>query len=229
MTKADNVSTLTADWTNVPSHYLLRHLGFPELLEGPISGEVSYSVDRDNPDTLNGNGLFSIQNGQFSADYLLERFGEQLKGDEFALQSLKFDQLRSDLEFRGDRIITPNMYLEAESIKVSGEGSYVMDGDLNYDIKVAIPPATAERMPILQKYLNVEGYRLTQTDIELGFHISGPGFNPSGAVTGLPPVSVTLASGAAEVTSTAIKVIDSPRQILLDVFKIVGGIVGPQR
>jgi hypothetical protein len=82
------------------------------------------------------------------------------------------------------------------------------------------------QIPILRASFNVEGHRLTQNQIELVFHVKGPAFNPSSRVKGLPPVGVTLVSGAAELTSEAFKVIDIPRQILMDLFRIGGGIVG---
>jgi len=100
---------------------------------------------------------------------------------------------------------------------------------MHYDINVSVSPNTAERIPILRDNFNIEGHRITQNDIVLGFRISGPMFNPSGQLAGLPGVGVTLVSGAGQVTSDALKVITVPGQILLDLLKIGGSIVGGTR
>jgi len=228
--KGDNISELVAQWTDLPATYLIRHLNFPELLTGTMNGEVRYTVDRDDPGTLRGTGFFDIRDGQFSADFLRRQFEGQLDGSITSLpSSLRFPRLRADVEFEGDTVKTRNMQLDAEGIEVSGDGQFIIDGDMDYDLRVSIAPDTAKRIPILVESFNLEGHRLTQNDIELAFHITGPTFNPTGEVAGMPPIGVTLVSGAAEVTSRAIKVIDLPRQILVDLVKIGGGIVGPGR
>jgi len=56
-----------------------------------------------------------------------------------------------------------------------------------------------------------------------------PAFNPKGEVSGMPPLGITLVSSALEATSDAIRVIDIPRKILADLFRIGGGLVGVTR
>jgi hypothetical protein len=48
-------------------------------------------------------------------------------------------------------------------------------------------------------------------------------------LAGLPSPSITLVSGALETTSEVVQVLDLPRKILLDVFKIGAGIVGARK
>ncbi len=227
LNEADNVGELTAKWDKIPAVYVIRHLDFPEMLTGTMTGEVQYTIDHDDPSTLAGKGFFDISDGRFSADFLFSRFEEQLSGDMGGLPaSLRFSRLRSDVEMQGDLVRTPNLLLESAGISVMGAGHFYVDGDLDYEVKVALTPETAERIPVLRDNFNIEGHRITQNQIELAFRIHGPTFNPNPQVQELPPWGVTLVSGAAEVTSEAIKVIDLPRQILLDLVKIGGGIVG---
>ena len=140
--------------------------------------------------------------------------------------SLNFSRLNAQLSFNGDTVRTPTLLLESQGITIRGKGQFIKDGDMDYELQVAISPDVAQKIPLLRDSFNVGGHKLTQNDIELTFHVNGPTFNPSSAVAELPPVGVTLVSGAVEVTSDAIKVIDIPRQILVDLFKIGGGIVG---
>ena len=94
-------------------------------------------------------------------------------------------------------------------------------------VKAAVIPAeTAKGIPALRTYFNLEGLKRSQTNLEIAFHIFGPGFNPKMELDGMPSMGDTIVSGADEVTSDVMKVVDLPRQILLDLFKIGGGIVG---
>jgi len=228
--RAHNVGTLDARWTGIPAFYLLRHMKFPELLSGTMTGEVRYSVDRDDPSTLDGGGRLEIRDGQFSADFVVDQLASQLDADLSSLPpSLAFSRLSADIRFEGDRITTSNLLLESEGIQISGDGYFIVEGDMDYLIDVAVAPATAARIPVLAENLNVSGHRATQTDIKLAFHITGPTFSPSGRVAGLPPVGVTLVNGAFTVGGEVVKIIDTPRQILIDLFKIIGGAVGASR
>ena len=225
--KVDNVAELSAKWQDIPASYVLRHLHFPDVLTGTMTGEVQYAVDYDDPDTLKGKGSFEIGQGQFSADFIRMQFEEQLGSDAGALpNSLKFTRFRGDVLIQGDRVEISDLLLQAQGIRVSGAGQYVVDGDVDFKLKAAIAPKTAKQMPLLLNSFNIDGHKLTLNDIELAFDIKGPMFNPSGQVVGLPSVAVTLVSGAGEVASEAIKIIDAPRQILLDLVKIFGAITG---
>jgi hypothetical protein len=230
VTKPENVSTLDIHWSQVPVHFFLDHLDWPRMMDGDISGDLTYSMDRDDPGTLTGKGTFEVFDGQFSADYLFALFEKQFTSNLAGLPpSLKFRQLKADLVLDGDIIKTPEVILQGESLRITADGQFVTHGDMDYNLRATLSPDTAKRIPLLRDYFNLEGHRFTQNDLELAFNISGPVFNPSGSVTELPPMGVTLVSGAAEMTGEAIKVIDLPRQILLDLFKIGGGIVGPPR
>ncbi len=225
--RAENIGTLDVSWTEIPAIYLLRHMKFPELLTGTMTGEVHYSMDRDDPGTLEGGGRFDIRKGQFSADFVVQLLASQLDADLSALPpSLAFEQLRADVAFDGDKITTSDILLESEGIEISGGGYFILDGDMDYMIDVSISPKTAARIPVLAANLNISGHKATQTDIKLAFHITGPTFSPSGRVAGLPPVGVTLVNGAFTVGGEVVKIIDTPRQILIDLFKIIGGAVG---
>lgn len=225
----DNIGRLKAEWNKVPAVYLLRHLKFPEVLSGSATGNVDYTMDNDDPGTLKGKGKVAIQDGQFSFEAIQQQFKDQLASGIPSMPSSKFSELSMDIEIEGDKITTNNVALAADGITVTGNGTYVTEGDMNYTLNVAIAPATAERIPVLRDYFNIEGHRLTQNNIELAFNVNGPAFNPTGQVAGLPPVGITLISGAAELTSEALKVIDLPRQILLDLFKIGGAVAGPPK
>lgn len=223
----DNVAELQAQWTDIPAVYLIRHLKLPELLDGVITGMIHYTIDYDDPGTLQGAGSFNIREGRFSADFLAEHFKGQLQGDLATLpSSLAFSRFSADVGLDGDVVGVQNLLLRLEGISVKGEGQFVTDGDMDFRMQASIAPATARRIPALLRSFNIDGHRLTQSNIELAFDISGPTFKPVGEVTGLPSIGVTLLSGAGEMASEAIRIIDTPRQILIDLFKIFGGIVG---
>ena len=228
--KADNVSELTASWTDIPATFLIEHLNFPPLLTGSATGKIHYTLDQDDPGTLAGSGTFSIQDGQFSSDYLASQFEETLQGDVTAIpSSLKFRELRSDVKLAGDLVTTSNFELDSDVIGVQGDGTFILDGDMDYELTVAIPTELAQRIPALSDKLNIAGLGLTQGDIKLGFKITGPSFSPNAVVTGLPSLGSSLVSGVAEVGVEVTKVVDIPRQIFLDVLKTIGGIIGVNR
>ncbi len=223
----DRMATLKAQWDGIPSESLLAHLELPTMLTGKCTGAVDYTMDQDDPATLDGHGNFEISDGKFSADFLVAQLQGSLDGDLSALPpSLAFTRLGADVEMKGDRIISKDLHLESSGLRINRNGSYIVNGDMDYDIQVALTPETAARIPALQTYFNLEGHRLTQSELSLGFHISGPSFRPRSSVAGLPPVGVTLVSGAFEMTSDALSIVDLPRQLLVDLFKIGGGIVG---
>jgi len=225
-----NVYALAAEWNEIPCHYLIKHLRYDDILEGTTTGRVDYSVDRDDPGTLRGDGRFTVRNGQFSADFLLAQFGQQLENDINALPpSLRFRKLEVEVGLEGDRVRTPRLFLDSEGIDVSGAGEYVRDGDLDYQVRLKISPETTQKIPLLREAFNVEGHRLAQQDVELAFRISGPTFDPRGELAEMPPLGVTLVSGALEVTSEALKVIDMPRRILVDLLKTGTGVVSATR
>ncbi len=225
--KQDNTYEMTFSWTGIPARYLLEQLNYPKILNGATTGEVSYAMDRDDPGTLKGQGRFEVRDGQFSADFLVSQIQGKLENKISALPpSLKFSLLKSDLSFERDIFATPNLQLVSEGIKVTGSGSFVTHGDMDYDLKVAVSPGIAEKIPALRDNFNIRGLRLAQQDIELSFKVKGPTFNPQGELAGMPPIGVTLVSSALEMTSDAMRVIDIPRKILTDLIKIGGGIVG---
>ncbi len=228
--KADNVYELDTEWADIPAHYLINHLKYPDVLTGTSTGRVKYSVDRDDPGTLRGDGQFEVHDGQFSADFLLARFEKELESDPTALPpSLKFSTLSMGIAFRQDTVKTPRLHLVSEGISIKGNGQFVHDGDMDYELAVSISPAAAAKMSVLRDAFNVKGLQIAQQDIELTFHVTGPTFNPRGELADLPPVGVTLVSGALEVTSEALKVIDLPRRILVDLLKTGSGVVGVRR
>lgn len=228
--KADNVAHTTAQWRDIPASILIDHVHLPRILDGRVTGAIDYQIDRDDPGTLTGSGDFHFHDGRFSADFLFAQFQEFLQGDTTSLPpSLHFSELDFDLRLQGDHVTTKNMRLATEGITITGEGGLVLGADMDYMINVVLAPEVAGRMPVFRDYFNVAGHQLSQNDIALTFHITGPTFNPSSQVVGLPPVGVTVVSGAAELGTEAIRVLDTPRQILIDLFKIGGAIVGAGR
>ena len=224
---SDNFFTTTVRWDGMPSIYLIEELKYPHILSGLSTGSLEYSLDRDDPGTLNGKGSFEVRDGQFSADFVLSQLEVHLANKVAALPpSLKFSVFKSDVGFERDTVRTQNVELVSQGLKVSGNGSFITGGDMDYDLKVALSPEMAEKIPSIRDNFNIQGMKLAQQDIELAFKIKGPTFNPHGAVSGLPPVGVTLVSSAFEVTSDAMRVIDIPRKILTDLLKIGGGIIG---
>jgi len=226
--KEENTYETTYTWTDVPASWLLDQLKFPAVLVGTASGEVSYSMDRDDPGTLKGQGNFDIRDGHFSADFLFAKLLEA--GSEEGMSalppSLEFSRFKAGVAFEGDLVKTSDVALVSQGISLTGDGHFITDGDMDYDIKVAISPDVAERIDILRDNFNVQGLRLAQQDIELAFKVHGPTFKPQGRLSEFPSVGVTLVSSALEVTSDAVKVIDIPRKILLDMLRIGGGIMG---
>lgn len=228
--RAENAMHLDARWQDVPAEFLVEHLNYPRMLIGKSSGNVDYAVDRDDPSTLRGTGRFEMREGQFSADFLVSQFHEYLQSDLTSLPpSLKFSQLDFDLAMEGDLVKTSNIELLSPGIAITGAGQFVTKADMDYKINVSLSADVASRMAVFQDYFNVAGHRLSQNTIDLAFHITGPTFKPSSQVVGLPSVGVTVVSGAAELGSEAFQVLDTPRQILIDLFKIGGVIMGAGR
>jgi hypothetical protein len=222
-----NAYTSTAQWTGVPASYFMDHLAFPHVFNGAMSGHVVYALDRDDPDTLSGDGYFQIEDGQFSADYLFAQFEEQLAAEEAVLPpSLRFNKLESNIHFDSDRIRTPDLKLEAPAMSFLAQGHFVRDGDLDYNLNVDIPPDTAARIPQLQEKFNLEGLRLAQQDLSLEFQLQGPSDSPEITVKAIPPPGVTITSTVLEVGS---EVFGTPLKVLGDLLKGAGGLAGAGR
>ncbi len=215
-------------WENIPCDYFIQYLRLPEVLRGNITGHVSYEKEKNDPNTLKGSGSFDITEGQFSADFLLFEFGGgKTDGDTSSLPpSLRFSTLSCDVNLNGRAIETPRINLESEGVKVTADGQFQPGGEMAYNVKLAIAPSTAEQMPVLQQYLNLEGHRLAQQDIELSLRLSGPTLKPQSTLAEAPSLSVTLVTGGLEVMSEAVKVVDIPRKVLVDLLKMGGGILG---
>jgi hypothetical protein len=223
----DNVQTLECQWENIPATFLIQHLKLPELLTGTASGAITYTIDLDDPSTLQGTGQFKITDGQFSADYMFNQFQEQLAGEFSSLPpSLKFSEFSATVELAGDIVRTPAFKLVGQGVSLDGKGEYVIDGDMDYRLKVTIAPQVAKLMPTLREKISVEGYIITDNNIEFAIDLTGPTFHLSSKVVEPPDVGLTIVSGVAGAGGTVVKVIDTPRKILIDVFKIFGGILG---
>lgn len=224
---ADSAFVASAKWADVPASYFIEYLDLPKCLTGNTTGEVHYAMDPDKPGTLEGEGHFEVIDGQFSADYIVSRLEEQVEDEmTFLPPSLKFSNLKADLLFQRDVVETPHIQFVAEGLKLTGNGRFVPNGEVDYTLETSVSPETAEKIQLLRDYFNVQGHRLAQQDIELTFKVTGPTLNPRGKLAKAPPLSVTLVSGALEITSEAFRVIDTPRKILVDLLKIGGGIVG---
>jgi hypothetical protein len=224
--RAENEYTTSINWSNVPAHYFLSHLNYPEVMTGDMTGEVTYTIDKDDPNTLKGNGYFETRNGDFTSDFLYALLQGNMDNPGSALPpTMNFSFFRSDVEFQGDKVLTPVLKLEADGMNLEGTGEFIRDGDLDYQIKVGIAPELAESIPALSSNFNLQGHKLANRDIDLAFVVGGPTFKPRGQLTELPPASVTLVHGALEMSRDAISIIDIPRKILVDLVKIGGGIV----
>ncbi|MBL7646758.1 MAG: hypothetical protein JNK74_11270 [Candidatus Hydrogenedentes bacterium] len=223
----DNINRLNASWDDVPASHLLEHLKLPEIFTGTMTGGIQYSIDQDDSGTLAGTGYFDVVDGQFSADYLFSKFQQQIEQGTVSIPpSLRFSRFASDLTLEGDVVKATNMILESEAVTISGDGQFVLSGDMDFHLKFSLPPDTAKGIPALRTYFNLDGLKRSQTNLQIAFHIFGPTFNPKMELDGMPSMGDTIVSGAVEVTSDVMKVVDLPRQILLDLFKIGGGIVG---
>lgn len=220
LTKANNEYHSKVTWEQVPAKYFIAHLNLPSVLWGPTTGEISYFLDQDDPGTLSGDGNFTVNNGQFSADFLYSLLQEQSEGQPSTLPpDLNFTLLSTEVKLRGDTVETNKLRLDSEGIKIRGGGNYVRDGDMDYSIDLALTPDTAEQIAAIRDNLNLNAFRLSGKPIEMSFDIDGPTFSPRSELAGLPSTSVTL-------LGSALGVIDSPRRILVDLLKIGGGLVG---
>jgi len=229
--KETNEMRLRASWERLPVVYLLRHLELPEVLEGRVDGRVDYTMDTDDPGTLSGKGSFSVQNGRFFSDALIAYFGPAFLGTVSDLHpsELAFREFRSEVGLSGDRIRTDNIRLDLEGMSFTGSGTWITGGDIDYEVMMSVQPDTAEQIPIMKQSFNIEGFRLAQRTIDLGFRIRGPAFKPVSEISGLPPIGVTLVSGAAEMTGEAVRIFDLPRQLLFSLFKAGGGVIEATR
>lgn len=227
-TKSSNAYRSDIQFRNVPVHYFLNHLNYPPVVTGRVSGNVDYGLDRDDPGTLQGKGVFDVRDGQVDTTFFFSQLESQEGGVPALPPALPFDLLHADVEFDSDMVRTPTLQLLSKGLSMNAAGNFIRGGDMDYDLKVAISPETAQRIPVLRESFNIEGHRISQKDIELAFQVSGPTFNPRGQISGLPPASVTFVSGALGITSEAVKLIDTPRRILLDLLKMGGGMLGAQ-
>lgn len=224
--RTDHTYEASVAWADVPAHFFLEHLKMPAVLDGIISGNVRYSVDQDDPNTLEGNGHFDVRDGRFSADFLYELLEGSVQTDITTIPpKLDFSRLSADVAFVKDTVQTPILTLDSETIRVDGAGQYIRNGDMDYSLKVAVDPDTASQIPVMADNFNVDGHRLSNTDIELTFRVTGPTFKPRGKVEELPPASVALVSGGLEVGREVVSLIDFPRKILVDLLKLGGGVV----
>lgn len=224
---AENLYTTSAAWSGVPVTYFSEHLALPDILAGPSTGKVAYSLDRDDPHTLQGSGEIEMGDGIIKSDLLFTHLGAGLD-DELKVfsEAMPFSRFAVQFQFQEDLVQTPVLELASEGFNVVGAGHFVRDGDMDYDIRLGISPEMAEKVPAIRNSFNVQGHRLAQQRIELAFKVTGPTFRPKGELAQLPPASVTLVSGALQMTNEAIKVIDLPRRLLLDLLRTAGGIVG---
>jgi hypothetical protein len=224
---AENTYTTSATWSAVPVKYFSEHLKLPDILAGPSTGKVQYSVDRDDPHTLQGDGEVEIIGGVINSDLLFAHLGAGLEEEWDAFpKAMPFTRFTTQFQFQEDQVQTPVLELASEGFDLVGTGHFVRDGDMDYDVRIAISPEMAEKVPAIRDSFNVEGHRIAQQKIELAFEVTGPTFRPRGELAELPPASVTLVSGALQMTNEAIKVIDLPRRLLVDLFKTAGGIMG---
>ncbi|MCX8065407.1 MAG: AsmA-like C-terminal region-containing protein [Candidatus Hydrogenedentes bacterium] len=221
----ENISNLTAKWDGIPVTYLIRHLELPEIMEGTCTGSISYELDLDDPNTLKGSGEFKVINGSVKTDLLLSRFAPDVPTSGFP-SHLPFNEFSAIVNLDKDLVKTPNVQFYSEGLQITGSGKFVIDGDLDYDLSLTLSPQLASQITVIRDSFNVRGHQIIQSPIQLGFRLQGPSFKPRGEVKGLPPIGVTLVSGAAEITSEAIRVIDIPRKILIDLLRLGGGIVG---
>ncbi len=225
VTSPENISVLKAQWKGIPVIYLVRHLNLPEAIEGNCTGNVEYSLDLDDPNTLVGKGNFQVMNGTIKTDLFLTRFAPEMSPENFPAV-LPFYIFSSDVQMEKDVVKTPNVQFRSEGLQIAGNGQFIIDGDMDYDLSVTLSPQLASQIAIIRDSFTVRGHRIIQNPIQLGFRVHGPTFNPKGQVKELPPLGVTLVSGAAEITTEAFRVIDIPRKILLDLLKIGGGVLG---
>lgn len=227
---AENTYDVAIKWSDIPATYLIEQLNYPRILTGKSGGEFHYSMDKDDPNTLKGDGAFEIHNGQFSADFLISQIEGRLENRITSLPlSLRFENFSTNVALEKDHVKTSDIKLASPGINVAGEGSFVRGGDMDYNLRVALSPEMAEKIPALRDNLNIQGLRLAQQNLELAFKVTGPTFNPQGELSQAPPIGITLVSSALEATSDAVKVIDIPRKILLDLLRIGGGIVGASK
>ncbi len=225
VTDPENLSHLTAKWVKIPVIYLIKHLQFPEIMDGVSTGNIDYELDLDDPNTLKGSGEFRVLNGKVKTDLLLARFAPDTPTSGFP-STLPFDEFFAMVNLEKDEVITPVVQFKSEGVRLEGKGKFIVDGDLDYDISMTLSPQIASQIAVIRDSFNVRGHQVIQSPIQLGFKLQGPSFKPRGEVKGLPPIGVTLVSGAAEITTEAISVIDIPRRILVDLLRLGGGIVG---
>ncbi|HOK09574.1 MAG TPA: AsmA-like C-terminal region-containing protein [Candidatus Hydrogenedens sp.] len=225
----ENVSVLKAQWKNIPVIYLVRHLNLPEAIEGECTGNVEYSLDLDDANTLSGKGSFQVVNGKVETDLFLSRFAPETSSTGIPT-TLPFYSLKSDVTMEKDLIKTPNLQFRSEGLQIDGKGQFIIDGDMDYDLSFTFSPQLASQITVIRDSFNIRGHQiiqnLIQNPIQLGFRVHGPSFSPKGQVKELPPLGVTIVSGAAEITTEAFRVIDIPRRILVDLLKIGGSVIG---
>ncbi len=225
VTDPENLSHLQAKWNQIPVIYLIKHLQLPEIMDGVCKGNIDYELDLDDPNTLKGTGEFRVFNGNVTTELLLARFAPDVSTSGFP-PTLPFKEFFATVNLEKDQVITPVVQFKSEGIQLEGKGKFVIDGDLDYDLSMTLSPQIASQIAVIRDSFNIRGHQIIQTPIQLGFRLQGPSFKPRGEVKGLPPIGVTLVSGAAEITSEAVRVIDIPRRILLDLLRLGGGIVG---
>ena len=223
--RTENSYTSNITWEKVPIHYFLKHMNYDDIMSGTIDGTIRYGIDRDAPNTLKGEGSYTVNKGQFHPRFLQSLLSSDDAESASTLPStLDFTSLKSDVRLEKDVIFIPNLNLDSTKIKITeGKGQFIREGDLDFTIPVAISPQMAETIPTMARSFNIAGYKTANADIKLVFHITGTTDAPKVEVTELPSPGVAV--GVALIGASK-EVIDLPRKLLRDLFKMGGGIVG---
>jgi len=115
--RADSSYTLSLAWEDISSNYLIEQLEYPPMLEGTTTGQLAYSMDRDDPGTLNGTADFEVRDGHFSADYLISQLEGRLENRISSLPlSLTFDSLKADIDLNRDVVTTPQFHWHRQAL-----------------------------------------------------------------------------------------------------------------
>jgi hypothetical protein len=221
--KADNSYKSYVKWQEVPASYFIQHLKLPEVLDGPMSGDVEWSMDRDDPGTLDGGGSFELHDGHFNTAVIVGQFGELTQDSGSLPPFLEFSKLDAQVGFTGDEIRTPLLELDASGLEVDGEGKFVSDGDIDYTINIAIAPELAEEFPAFRDSLNVDGYKAAGLRIKLGIELSGPTSEPVTKVVQTPPLIDTATVGILDVGEEVKDLLKTPKNLGETLLKMLGG------
>ena len=98
-----------------------------------MDGEVTYTQVRDDPRSVVGKGI-SMGDGNSARTISSGCLNANLRAMSPLFHRLEVFKAHSNVEFRRD-VVSSDIHLESDAMKLDANGEFVIDGDMDYTIK----------------------------------------------------------------------------------------------